>query len=179
MRRFAFAGASACLCCSPALRAPSASSSSSLPLSSSLRSEFGTHSGHLVMSRRFKASYIRVANRKRVEMFLAKRFHLPTRLKTAAPEIAAEWDHEKNPMHLYPEIVGIGHVTPVWWRCVACQHSFLMSVEKRVVRGGGCPACAAAKAAGGGRKEESTLEGERNPDLRPKRPVMFNLRTKY
>ncbi|RNF07038.1 hypothetical protein TraAM80_03672 [Trypanosoma rangeli] len=177
MRRFSVVGALLGVSCSPPRRTPS--TSSSLPLSSSLSLAFGSPSGHVVVSQRFKASYIRVANRKRVEMFLAKRFHLPTRLKTAAPEIAAEWDHEKNPMHLYPEIVGIGHVAPVWWRCGACQHSFSMSVEKRVVRGGGCPACTAVKAAEGEPKGVNALEGERNPDLRPKRPVMFNLRTKY
>ncbi|RNF19440.1 uncharacterized protein Tco025E_04141 [Trypanosoma conorhini] len=169
MRRVALVGALASVTCSPL----------SLPRSSLLSLELGSPGGHLVVPRRSKASCIRVANRKRVEMFLAKRFHLPTRLRTAAPEIAAEWDHEKNPMHLYPEIVGIGHVAPVWWRCGVCQHSFSMSVEKRVVRGGGCPACAAVEAGEGKAREANVLDGERNPDLRPKRPVMFNLRTKY
>ncbi|KAG8349021.1 hypothetical protein TRVL_00180 [Trypanosoma vivax] len=129
-------------------------------------------------SQRGKASHVRIANRKRVEMFVAQRFHLPTRLRTAAPDVAAEWDHERNPLYLYPEIVGIGHVAPVWWKCAACQHSYSMSVEKRVVRGGGCPKCTAgkSKATTGA---EGELDGERMRQLRPKRPVMFNLRTKY
>ncbi|KAH9577370.1 putative Zinc-ribbon domain [Trypanosoma melophagium] len=141
-----------------------------------------TSSGHLMNARRQKATFLRVANRKRVEMFVGKRFHLPTRLQTAAPDIAQEWDHEKNPMHLYPEIVGIGYVAPVWWKCSKCKHSFSMGVEKRVVRGGGCPVCAMQETTNdvsvkeGG---ENVLEGEENKELRPKRPVMFNLRTKY
>nr|CCC90012.1 conserved hypothetical protein [Trypanosoma congolense IL3000] len=125
---------------------------------------------------RFKATHIRIANRKRTEMFIAKRFHLPTRLSTAAPDIAAEWHEELNPMHLYPAIIGIGHVAPVWWRCASCQHAYQMSVEKRVVRGGGCPRCAGS---GSYDPNAKALEGEDNPQLRPKRPVMFNMRTKY
>lgn len=157
MRRFFGGGAPVALSCSHAV-APSLSSSPLL-----LASPLFLPAGHLAQPRRLKASFLRVANRKRVEMFLGKRFHLPTRLRTAAPEIAAEWDCEKNPMHLYPDIVGIGHVTPVWWRCAACQHSFSMSVEKRVVRGGGCPACATSSDADGS-KEENGLEGGTEPE---------------
>ncbi|ORC93728.1 uncharacterized protein TM35_000016050 [Trypanosoma theileri] len=147
----------------------------------SLASSQTTPSGNLVYAVRQKASYLRVANRKRVEMFLGKRFHLPTRLQTAAPDIAQEWDHDKNPMHLYPEIVGIGYVAPVWWKCSTCQHSFSMSVEKRVVRGGGCPQCEMQETTNdiAIKEGENLLEGEENKELRPKRPVMFNLRTKY
>lgn len=130
-------------------------------------------------------------------MFVGKRYHLPTRLRTAAPEIAAEWDGEKNPGHLYPEIVGIGHMQPVWWRCAECDCSYEMSVEKRVVRGGGCPDCAAQSAVEGGGSSAShvlrrpgsaeegkvmaapLLPGEMDPSLRPKRTTVFNLRTKY
>ncbi|CCW60727.1 unnamed protein product [Phytomonas sp. EM1] len=152
----------------------------------------------VLASVRFKASYISISNRKRVEMFMGKRFHLPTRLCTAAPDIAAEWNYEKNPMHLYPEIVGIGYVMPVWWKCSACGHSYEMSVEKRVVRGGGCEVCASISLKAE-REEPPTrtrssdhgvfyevgndggdpLPGETNPALRPKRPAMLNLRTKY
>ncbi|AAZ10738.1 protein of unknown function (DUF4379), putative [Trypanosoma equiperdum] len=140
---------------------------------------FGPSIAHFPLSAnqlRFKASHIRIANRKRVEMFVAKRFHLPTRLATAAPDIAAEWHDELNPMHMYPAIIGIGHVQPVWWKCAICSHSYQMSVEKRVVRGGGCPQCVVN---GKRAVADGALEGEMDSQLRPKRPVMFNMRTKY
>ncbi|CAJ1007913.1 putative Zinc-ribbon domain containing protein [Leishmania naiffi] len=155
----------------------------------------------LCVSLRHKASSIRIANRKKVEMFVGKRYHLPTRLRVAAPDIAAEWDHERNPMHLYPEIVGIGYMHPVYWRCRGCANSYQMSVEKRVVRGCGCPLCedreldqsmalnTAAMGTGSVRcgdpdtaSNDATaplLPGEENRSLRPKRTTMLNLRTKY
>lgn len=122
-------------------------------------------------------------------MFVGKRYHLPTRLRTAAPDIAVEWDYEQNPMHLYPEIVSIGYTQPVSWQCKVCAHGYKMSVEKRVVRGGGCPRCEEGtrkasmerEAAADGEAEEmpSLLPGEENTALRPKRSTMLNLRTKY
>lgn len=125
-------------------------------------------------------------------MFMGQRFHVPTRLRTAAPDIAEEWDAEKNPGHLYPEIVGVGHMEPVWWKCKRCHHRFSMSVEKRVVRGGGCPACIQLlqqrphnstkqlrSAEATTEVEEDELSGERNPALRAKRQPMFTIRTKY
>ncbi|GET92394.1 hypothetical protein, conserved [Leishmania tarentolae] len=150
---------------------------------------------------RHKASTIRIANRKKVEMFVGKRYHLPTRLRVAAPDIAAEWDQEKNPLHLYPDIVSIGYMYPVFWKCGKCTNSYEMSVEKRVVRGRGCPVCedrelsasmafnTAAMNAGNAHSREADiasvaatpplLPGEKNRSLRPKRTTMLNLRTKY
>lgn len=90
---------------------------------------------------RHRSSHIKIANRKKVEMFIGQRFHVPTRLRNAAPDIAAEWDFDKNPGHLYPAIVGVGCMQPVWWKCQCCGFSFCMSPEKRVVRGGRCPNC--------------------------------------
>ncbi|CCW66466.1 unnamed protein product [Phytomonas sp. Hart1] len=148
---------------------------------------------------RYRASYFYISNRKRVEMFMGKRFHLPTRLRTAAPDIASEWNYEKNPMHIYPEIIGIGYVMSVWWKCSKCGHVYEMSVEKRVVRGGGCEICAVGLLKEDKEKKESQkdresledsvfhevgnegdpLPGEANTALRPKRPAMLNIRTKY
>ncbi|KAK7196263.1 hypothetical protein NESM_000562000 [Novymonas esmeraldas] len=169
-----------------------------------------TVQGALLTPVRWRASVIRIANRKRVEMFVGKRYHLPTRLRGAAPDVAMEWDYDKNPMHLYPEIVSIGYMYPVHWKCRKCDHAYSMSVEKRVVRGGGCPACedreqsvsmahnTAAMGVGGaeavhdnaddvdggashhlGEPAPLLLPGEENRSLRPKRPTMLNLRTKY
>ena len=147
-------------------------------------------------SLRGRASSIRIANRKKVEMFVGKRYHLPTRLRTAAPDIALEWDYEKNPMHLYPEIVSIGFMQPVFWKCRTCDHSYKMSVEKRVVRGGGCPRCAEREmnrsmvhntalleqslaGEAGAERQPTLLPGEENRALRPKRTTVLNIRTKY
>lgn len=104
-------------------------------------------------------------------------------------------------MHLYPDIVSIGYMHPVYWKCQRCANSYEMSVEKRVVRGGGCPVCedrelsrsmafnTAAMDAGSAHAREADVEsggatpsllpGEANPSLRPKRTTVLNLRTKY
>lgn len=150
------------------------------------------------MQYRHGALRIRIANRKRVEMFVGTRFHLPTRLRTAAPDIAAEWDYERNPGHEYPEILGIGHMAPVWWKCGMCEHPYRMSIEKRVVRGGGCDRCAEvaetalatqpadvdssgldAEDEGMALPRDSLLKGEKDPAMRSKRSTMLNMRTKY
>eukprot|EP00796_Vickermania_ingenoplastis_P007366 gene7366-5182_t len=112
---------------------------------------------------------VRWAALSKVEMFVGKRFHAPTRLRTAAPDIAAEWDYTKNPGHVFPDIVGVGHMEPVWWKCKECGVSYEMSVEKRVVRGHGCPSCLRAQKLRGNEKEETDLnllDGERNPAFR-------------
>ena len=88
----------------------------------------------LTECRRYKSKSVRIANRLRVERFQAVRYTLPTRLDTAAPQIAAEWDFEKNPMNQYPQIVSAGSVHDAWWLCAACGCSFAMSPEKRVLR---------------------------------------------
>lgn len=132
----------------------------------------------MTISVRHKASSIRIANRKSVEAFMGRRFHLPTRLRTAAPDIAADWNYEKNPMHLYPEIIGIGHMNPVWWKCGQCAHEYCMSVEKRVVRGGGCDKCSTVPVEGDS-KTLAMLVGELSPAMRAKRPTMLNVRTRY
>ncbi|TPP40214.1 hypothetical protein CGC21_26840 [Leishmania donovani] len=182
------------IACAASVRVTSAGPSVSGPLDHSTLAALRTPARH-------KASTIRIANRKKVEMFVGKRYHLPTRLRVAAPDIAAEWDHEKNPMHLYPDIVSIGYMHPVYWKCRGCATSYQMSVEKRVVRGGRCPVCedrelsrsmafnTAAMDVGSAHAREAGIEcgsamqpllpGEENRSLRPKRTTMLNLRTKY
>ncbi|CBZ30436.1 conserved hypothetical protein [Leishmania mexicana MHOM/GT/2001/U1103] len=182
------------IACAASMRVAGVGPSVSSPLDHSTQAALCTPARH-------KASTIRIANRKKVEMFVGKRYHLPTRLRVAAPDIAAEWDHEKNPMHLYPDIVSIGYMHPVYWKCQRCANSYEMSVEKRVVRGGGCPVCedrelsrsmafnTAAMDAGSAHAREADVEsggatpsllpGEVNPSLRPKRTTVLNLRTKY
>lgn len=58
---------------------------------------------------------------------------------TAHPELAAEWDPERND-GLTPDQLPAGTTRRVWWRC-AQGHSWRAAVSSRV-RGAGCPVCA-------------------------------------
>jgi hypothetical protein len=122
--------------------------------------------------------FVYVANRKRVELSRALKYVLPTRLAAAAPEIAAEWDFDRNSTFDYPQVVAIGSLKPYWWKCSKCTASFQASPERRIVRGFGCPHCTASalseeirspkKKKGPGKKPLDLLPGERNARLRPK-----------
>lgn len=103
-------------------------------------------------------SYVKIANRVKVNIRTAATYTLPTRLATANPLVSAEWDYERNPGHVYPKIVGCGDITPYWWRCAECGSHFKMSVEQRVLRKGGCEACKHATTTG--IPQEDLLEGE-------------------
>ena len=63
-------------------------------------------------------------------------------LTTTHPEIAKEWDYEKN-NGLFPTDVTKGSNKKVWWICKN-NHSFNASVSKRVI-GQGCPICSKQK----------------------------------
>lgn len=104
----------------------------------------------------------KIANRRSVERFHATRFIEPTRLAKAAPLIAEEWDFERNPMHVYPKLVGVGSLEKYWWACKGCGHSFEASPEKRVLRGYSCPRCdlAAKRAAEEQTHKESLISTE-------------------
>lgn len=93
-------------------------------------------------SMRHKSFRMKIGNRASFEQFSARRYVAPTRLDVAAPRIAAEWDFEKNPGHVFPKIVGVASLSKFWWRCSDCNHSYEDSVERRCLRGKGCPACA-------------------------------------
>lgn len=60
-------------------------------------------------------------------------------LKTLRPDIAAEWDDEKNG-DLLPEHVTVQSAAKVWWRCKR-GHSFITQVYNRY-NGNDCPYCA-------------------------------------
>lgn len=70
-------------------------------------------------------------------------------LKTLYPDIAADWDYEKNGS-LTPDMVMPGSSIRVWWKCSnkSCNHSWYIPVGDRV-RSKGCPKCIAKKAAPG------------------------------
>ena len=64
-------------------------------------------------------------------------------LATLYPDIAAQWDEEKNGA-LHPSNVTAGSNRRVWWRCER-GHSYRAMIAQRVQRGDGCPYCANRK----------------------------------
>ncbi len=60
-------------------------------------------------------------------------------LASRYPEIAAEWNCERNGM-LTPEKVSHGSNRKVWWRC-PLGHEYQMSITNRTKDGIGCPIC--------------------------------------
>ncbi len=65
-------------------------------------------------------------------------------LYTKRPEIAKEWDYEKNE-GLTPKDVVPGSNKKVWWICFVCGNSFQAIIADRTVRNNGCPVCAKQK----------------------------------
>ncbi len=61
-------------------------------------------------------------------------------LATTNPEVAAEWDYEKNGDLLPSQIAQFSNKS-VWWKCKAHGHSWKTQVATRT-RGKGCPVCA-------------------------------------
>ena len=68
-------------------------------------------------------------------------------LASRYPEIAAEWDHEKNG-DLKPDMVVYGNGRRVWWKC-AKGHSWCTKISLRTRKGVGCPYCAREEAVKG------------------------------
>lgn len=65
-------------------------------------------------------------------------------LSTTHPDIAMEWDYERNG-DLRPDSVSKGCETFVWWRCAKCGFEWRTSPNIRTSQGTGCPKCAAPK----------------------------------
>ena len=61
-------------------------------------------------------------------------------LATTHPEIAKEWDYERN-AHLTPNQVLAGSNKRVWWICSHCGHKWQTSVYHRAIKGTGCTNC--------------------------------------
>ena len=63
-------------------------------------------------------------------------------LKTTNPEIAKEWNYEKN-ADVTPSDIKSGSNIKVWWKCIN-GHEWEAKVNERV-RGRGCPYCSGRK----------------------------------
>ena len=64
-------------------------------------------------------------------------------LETLYPDVAAQWDREKNGP-LSPRDVSTGSKIRIWWRCPE-GHSWQSPVASRTAWGHGCPYCAGRK----------------------------------
>ena len=93
-------------------------------------------------------------------------------LRTLKPELAMEWDTEKNAGR-NPEDVMPGSGIRAWWKCSE-GHSWDAIINTRAVRGYGCPYCEGRKAWPGYNDLATTMpevaaqwDYERNGDLKP------------
>ncbi len=59
----------------------------------------------------------------------------------AFPEVAAEWNYEKNG-HLRPEFFSSGSQERVWWKCKVCGHEWQTAIGNRTSGHSMCPKCA-------------------------------------
>ncbi len=73
-----------------------------------------------------------------------KRRRIDESLATLYPELAAQWDPEKNGK-LTPADVTPGSGQKVWWICPDCEHSWAAYVYSRTGGGHGCPECGRRK----------------------------------
>ena len=67
-------------------------------------------------------------------------------LATTHPDIAAEWDYERNG-ELKPTDVVAGSSKRVWWRCPE-GHEWQAIIYRRKAGGGNCPVCGKVKGEG-------------------------------
>jgi DNA-directed RNA polymerase subunit RPC12/RpoP len=63
-----------------------------------------------------------------------------TRLEILFPEVAAEWDHEKNTRALHT--ISFGNSDSSWWICATCKYSYHTSAYNRTIGKNGCARCA-------------------------------------
>ena len=62
-------------------------------------------------------------------------------LKSKFPELAKEWNYEKNG-NLKPEQLVSGSNKRVWWKCKKCGYEWEATVVSRTITGNGCRNCA-------------------------------------
>lgn len=67
-------------------------------------------------------------------------------LPTLFPDLAKEWDKEKNKKIELLSVVP-GSAKSVYWKCSMCGYSWKTSIRQRTQRKTGCPACAKIKRA--------------------------------
>ena len=83
------------------------------------------------------------------------------------PDIAKEWDPEKNG-GLTPNTVSPGSSQKVWWICGTCGNSWQAVISSRTLNGNGCPECGKKKCVVTAQLQRIELKGslaETRPDL--------------
>lgn len=80
-------------------------------------------------------------------------------LQDAFPQLAQEWDYEKNQPH-NPSDFTVSSSKSVWWKCTTCGNSWRTSISNRTSQHSGCPVCT-HNAILAGYNDLATL----NPDL--------------
>jgi rubrerythrin len=79
------------------------------------------------------------ADRDRFEILKYKQILNKNSLKELYPELAEEWNYEKNG-NFTPDKVTPGSDKRVWWKCKYCGYEWETTVGHRV-NGTGCPSC--------------------------------------
>lgn len=72
--------------------------------------------------------------------FSSKIVTTKNRLSDKYPEIAKEWDYNKN-YPLKPSEVSFGIRKKIWWICPECQHSYQSLINSRTTNKTACPKC--------------------------------------
>lgn len=80
-----------------------------------------------------------ICSKKRVTEALSKPKLGINDLASNNPELAKEWDYEKN-YPLTPDQVTCSANRKVWWKCSVCNHCWEATINNRA-RGKGCPEC--------------------------------------
>lgn len=72
-----------------------------------------------------------------------QKFHPLESLAVLRPDIASEWDYERNKDSGYtPETIGLDTRKKFWWHCNnGCNHSYQATIHFRVSRNSGCAVC--------------------------------------
>ena len=70
---------------------------------------------------------------------------IPNSITNTKPDMAKEWDYEKN-KPLTPNMFSIGSNEKVWWVCTVCGKSYKKGInDKNIKNSRVCPECAKAK----------------------------------
>ncbi len=89
-------------------------------------------------------------------------------LQTKYPEIASEWNYQKN-SNLIPEETVYGSNISVWWKCKTCGREWKAPIVNRTLANTGCPDCGAKR----GGKKNSTNASEKH-NILDEYPVIAN-----
>ena len=82
----------------------------------------------------------RCAQEKRNQLQLANGVKRKGSLLDHFPDLAEEWDYDKN-YPLTPSNVTVGSSRKVWWKCKSCDNVWEAYISNRTKKGQGCPQC--------------------------------------